>query len=82
MEKEQKQFKALFLKNTRLQYKQIGTNICQVLTPVICLIFTYLIRTVAEDGLKTNIDVKNNFYPYKFNEYEFYDQFNTLNVTQ
>ena len=48
------------------------------MTPIICLIFTYLIRNVAEDGLKTNIDVENNFYPYKFNDYEAYDYINSI----
>lgn len=70
----------MFFKNTRLQSKQKGTNICQIITPVICLIFTYLIKNIAEDGLKTNIDVQNNMYPYKFNDYETYDQLNQVKV--
>ena len=44
VEKESQQTKALFLKNLRLQSKQIGTNICQIMTPIICLIFTFIIR--------------------------------------
>jgi hypothetical protein len=42
--KEDTQIKALFLKNGQLQAKQPCTNICQIMTPVICLIFTYLIK--------------------------------------
>ena len=70
----------MFFKNTRLQSKQKGTNICQIITPIICLIFTYLIKNIAEDGLKTNIDVENNRYPYKFNDYAAYNQLNQVPV--
>lgn len=51
--KKDSQIKALFLKNCLLQYKQPCTNICQIITPVICLLFTYVIKVLAADGLPT-----------------------------
>lgn len=34
----------------------MGTNICQILTPIICLFFTYLIKTIATDNLNVSQD--------------------------
>jgi hypothetical protein len=51
--KKSNQFKALFIKNATLQSKQIGTNICQILTPIICLIFTYVIQVIAKANIST-----------------------------
>lgn len=42
--KSSKQFKALFIKNLKIQSRQPCTNLCQIITPIICLIFTVLIR--------------------------------------
>ncbi len=40
-----------------------------------------MIRHVAEDNLKTNIDVLDNMYPYRFNDYQAYDELNMINTT-
>jgi len=45
------QWRALMKKNFALQAKQKGTNICQILTPIVCLIFIILIKTIAEGRL-------------------------------
>lgn len=55
-QKKSHQFKALFLKSATLQSKQLGTNICQILTPIICLLFTYLIKVIAEKNLNISQD--------------------------
>lgn len=55
-QKKSHQFKALFLKSATLQSKQLGTNICQILTPIICLLFTYLIKVIATDNLNVQQD--------------------------
>ena len=47
---------------------------------MICLIFTYMIKTIASDGFKTNIDFEDNNYPYKFNDFYEYDKLNTYPV--
>jgi hypothetical protein len=70
--KESHQIKALFYKTATLQWKQPCTNICQILTPIICLIFTALIREVAIDNLSND---QNSIYsqipmiPFKFNDF-------------
>jgi len=50
-QKKSHQLKALFLKSATLQSKQLGTNICQILTPIICLLFTYIIKVIASNNL-------------------------------
>lgn len=47
IKKSSHQFKALFYKSATLQSKQIGTNICQIFTPIICLMFAYIIKVVT-----------------------------------
>ena len=71
--RESQQFKALFLKNARLQSKQIGTNLCQILTPVLCIFFTYLMKTLAEDGVPVGAKFDPLYYPFKFNDYVDFD---------
>ena len=67
--KESQQFKALFLKNLRLQSKQIGTNVCQIFTPIICILFTYLMHTIASENMPLGSLYEPNAYPYKYNNY-------------
>ena len=72
------QIKALFLKNMHLQKRQPCTNICQILTPIICLIFTILIRNAAIDNIPTQNDTVYAIMPLianKFNDYYLLDQF-------
>lgn len=61
------------MKNLRLQSKQKGTNICQIFTPILCLLFTFLMKTIAE----ANMDIGSAFepieYPLKFNDWEQFD---------
>ena len=49
--KKSNQLRAIFFKTASLQSKQIGTNICQILTPIICLLFTFLIKTIVQANL-------------------------------
>lgn len=71
--KKGSQLKALFLKNGLLQAKQPFTNICQIFTPVICLIFTYLIQKLATDNLPGGSLFDDNTYPYVFGDYTLLD---------
>lgn len=73
--KKNSQLKALFLKNGLLQAKQPCTNVCQVMTPVICLIFTYLIKTLAADNLPNGNLYNDSAYPYVFGDYTLLDQY-------
>lgn len=64
------------MKNLKIQYRQPCTNICQIVTPVICLVFTVLIRNVAIANLPTDKDTIYNiapFVPFKFNNYTYED---------
>lgn len=74
--KQPQQFKALFLKNIRLQSKQIGTNLCQILTPVLCILFTFLIKTLVEDSMPVSAKFDPVYYPVKFNDYVTFDDIN------
>ena len=69
-------FKALFLKNIKLQSKQIGTNLCQIFTPIICILFTFLMDTIASDNMPQGALYEPNIYPYKFNNYSTFDSLN------
>lgn len=74
--KQSHQLKALMLKNLKIQARQPCTNICQILTPIICLAFTILIRDVAISKIPTDNDsIFNQFptIPQKFNNYTFED---------
>lgn len=73
--KKGSQLKALFLKNGLLQAKQPCTNLCQILTPVICLIFTYLIKRLASQNLPTGAIFADNPYPYSFGDYSIFDKY-------
>lgn len=64
------------LKNIKIQARQPCTNICQILTPIICLIFTILIRDVAISKIPTDNDsIYSQFptIPVKFNNYTLED---------
>jgi ABC-type multidrug transport system ATPase subunit len=50
------QIRALFRKNATLQMRQKATNICQALTPILCLLLIWLIKGLAEDQLEDNED--------------------------
>lgn len=78
--KKGSQLKALFLKNGLLQAKQPCTNICQILTPVICLIFTYLIKELATQNIPNSSLFEDSPYPYVFGNYALLDAYSrTLN---
>ena len=66
--------KALFIKNLKIQSRQPLTNLCQILTPIICLLFTLAIRNVAIAHVPTDKDSIYNiapFVPFKFNNYTY-----------
>lgn len=61
------QFNGLLIKNFNLLTKQTGTMICQIITPIICLAFVYLIQLIVEANIgKTAYGVKFD-YPLLFN---------------
>lgn len=76
--KQNSQLKALFLKNGLLQAKQPCTNACQILTPVICLIFTYIIQKLANDNLPSGSIFADNPYPYVFGDYSILDNYSRI----
>ena len=55
-EKQGHQIKALILKNLHLQKRQPCTNCCQIMTPIICLLLTIVIRNVAIDNIPNQND--------------------------
>ncbi len=77
-QKKGSQLKALFLKNGLLQSKQPCTNICQILTPVICLIFTYLIKELASQNLPGGSLFADSPYPYVFGNYSLLDTYSQI----
>lgn len=61
------QFNGLLIKNFNLLTKQTGTMICQVLTPIFCLGFVYLIQVLIQENIgKSSYGIKNDF-PMFFN---------------
>lgn len=71
------QIKALILKNLHLQKRQPCTNCCQILTPIICLILTIVIRNVAIANIPNNNDTVYGSFPLismKFNDFSLVDQ--------
>jgi hypothetical protein len=73
-QKQSHQIRALLLKNMKIQARQPCTNVCQILTPIICLIFSMLIRNIAIDKIPTDSDsIFNQFptIPQKYNNYTF-----------
>ncbi len=77
--KKDTQFKALLYKNAQLQSKQPCTNCCQIMTPVICLIFTFLIKQLATENLPKGTLYADSTYPYVFDDSTLFDQ-NSLNI--
>jgi hypothetical protein len=70
------QIKALILKNLHLQKRQPCTNCCQILTPIICLILTIVIRNVAIANIPNNNDTVYGEFPLiaaKLNDYSLLD---------
>lgn len=83
--KKSYQFKALLRKNIRLQSRQPCTNCCQIFTPIICLLFTIMIRDVVIDKLPDNDDNifnKAPLIPIKFNNFTLFDEFFPKKVTR
>ena len=48
------QIRALFRKSAALQLRQKATNCCQILTPILCLLLVYLIKSIAESQIEKN----------------------------
>jgi len=65
-ERPKNQFMALIKKSVALQAKQKGTNICQVLTPIICLLFVWLIKSIMSGQLTQKYSFQLPF-PFMFN---------------
>ncbi len=64
------------MKNLHLQKRQPCTNCCQVMTPIICLLLTIVIRNVAIDNIPNQNDTIYGTYPLvatRFNDYSFID---------
>ena len=62
------QRRALFRKSVSLQMRQIGTNIWQLLTPIISLLLIILLRGIAESNISKYIDAPiYSGLPYMFN---------------
>lgn len=62
------QKRALFRKNLTLQKRQVGTNICQILTPIIGLFVVHALRQLGESSIDMFTD--RSLYipiPYIFN---------------
>lgn len=71
------QIKALFLKNLHIQKRQPCTNCCQIMTPIICLLLTIVIRNAAIDNIPTQNDTLYAEFPLismKFNDYSKIDE--------
>lgn len=51
------QIRALLRKSITLQLRQKGTNICQILTPILCLLLVYLMKEIAGSQLDKNQDI-------------------------
>ena len=69
------------LKNIRLQARQPCTNVCQILTPIICLLFAIMIRNVAISKIPNDNDsIFKQFptIPQKFNDFTLEDLFPKL----
>lgn len=45
------QIRALFRKSLTLQLRQKGTNCFQILTPILCLLLVFLMKSIAETQL-------------------------------
>lgn len=62
------QRRALFRKSVSLQMRQIGTNVCQLLTPIISLVMIILLKSIAESNISKYIDAPiYSGLPYLFN---------------
>ena len=62
------QRRALFRKSVSLQMRQIGTNICQLLTPIISLLLIILLKGIAQSNISKYIDAPiYSGLPYIFN---------------
>lgn len=48
------------------------------MTPVICLIFTYLIKKLASDNIPTGSLFDDNPYPYVFGDYALLDKYSKM----
>jgi hypothetical protein len=62
------QRRALFRKSISLQKRQVGTNVCQLLTPIISLVLIILLKKIAESNISKYIDQPiYSGLPYVFN---------------
>jgi len=61
------QTRALFYKSAGIQWSQKGTNCCQVLTPLVCLLFVFLIKKLAESQINNGISTTASSFPYLLN---------------
>ncbi|CAI2381584.1 unnamed protein product [Moneuplotes crassus] len=45
------QRRALFRKSVSLQFRQMGTNLCQLVTPIVSLLLIILLKNIADDNI-------------------------------
>ena len=61
------QFKCLLIKNIQLMSRQKGTMTCQVITPLLCLLFIYMVKLIVETQIKKTPYGLKLSIPYLFN---------------
>lgn len=61
------QLKPLLIKNIQLMSRQKGTLICQIITPLLCLLFIYIIKLIVEVQIKKSSFGLKLSIPYLFN---------------
>lgn len=61
------QLKGLLIKNFHLFKKQKGTIICQILTPILCLFFVWLIQYIITRFVSSNVIPIGIKFPFIFN---------------
>ena len=61
------QLKCLLIKNIQLMSRQRGTMTCQVITPLLCLLFIYMVKLIVETQIKKTPYGLKLSIPYLFN---------------
>lgn len=58
--------KALFYKSTKVQQRNYCANICQIITPLLCVAFTMVVKTISSDVITSKIEKVESPVPFNF----------------
>lgn len=49
--------RALFYKSAKIQQRSICSNVCQIITPLLCVAFTLIVKIIASEVVTSKVEI-------------------------